>query len=145
MNIKPLAREDLDDISSRLQPCQKDMVEYFKQHNYFEVHTKDGEAYSVRNESGEIILCAGLCKEWEGRAVAWALFTDGIRLKMVSLVRAIKRYLLIQPFRRVEAYIYVDHLEGIRLAEMVGMKFEGTMKAFSPEGKDMYLYARVKV
>ena len=143
MNIKPLEKEHLVDVASRIQGAQTEMKNYIDQPWYFDSLTKTGEAYSVLYED-KVVLCAGIIPQWDGRYVAWALFTKDVGLKMVSIMRAVRRFLNVKDVRRVEAYIDCTHLEGIRLAELLGFKFEGTLVKFTPDGRNNYMYARTK-
>lgn len=144
MNIKPLEKEHMAELALHIQDAQQYMVAYIHQPWYYDALTNSGEAFAVLRDDGSVALCAGVIKQWHGRYVAWALFSENIGMSMLGLVRGIRRFLDLQDFRRVEAYVDIHHLAGIRLVEMLGFKFDGTMKRFTPEDRDNYMYSRVK-
>lgn len=102
---------------------------------------KAGPCWSVF-VGGRVVACGGLCAQWEGRAVAWAIISEGAPL--VAVTRSAIHVLGLPGIpRRVECFVDVSFQEGIRWAEMLGFQREGLMRAFSPDGRDHLLFARV--
>jgi hypothetical protein len=100
-----------------------------------------GPCWSVV-ECGSVLACGGLCVPWEGRAVAWAILSQGV--PVLALTRAVQHVLALPSIpRRVECFVDVSFQQGIRWAEMLGFQREGLMRAFSPDGRDHILFARV--
>lgn len=100
------------------------------------------------SEGDEILGCAGVLPEWEGRAIAWALLSDSISPRRFRAVHAAARKGLDEAhgkgYRRIETTIDPSFPAAIRWAAALGFDFEGLMKAYTPDGRDMYLVARVK-
>lgn len=102
---------------------------------------KAGPCWSVVVD-GHIVACGGLCVQWEGRAVVWAILSKGAPL--VPVTRAVLRVIQSRGIpRRLECFVDVSFPQGIRWAEMLGFQREGLMRAFSPDGRDHLLFARV--
>lgn len=91
-----------------------------------------------------IVIVAGLVPQWEDRALAWALVSKDAGDHFTSIHRAVKKFLIHCGYRRVEANIDVGFKAGHRWIKMLGFELEGLMKAYRPDGKDMFLYARVR-
>lgn len=92
----------------------------------------------------KVVGCAGVHELWQGRAVAWALLSEGVGPHMRSISRAALGFLAQAPWRRVEAMIDASFEPARRWAQMMGMQQEGLMRAYSPTGNDYYIYARIK-
>lgn len=102
---------------------------------------KAGPCWSVF-VGGRVVACGGLCVQWEERAVAWAIISHGAPL--IPVTRSVLHVLGQRGIpRRVECFVDVSFQEGIRWAEMLGFQREGLMRAFSPDGRDHILFARV--
>jgi len=95
-------------------------------------------------QADRVLGCAGLVPQWEGRAIVWALLAADIGRGMVVVHRAVDRFLSLRTERRIEATC--DHSFGAasRWLLMLGFQHEGTMRAFTPDGHDHDLYARVQ-
>ena len=103
------------------------------------------ESYTGMLE-GRIVVCTGLIHVWPGRSIAWAFIADDIGVHgMVSLTRAVQRFLNLRLNERIEAAVEADFLPGHRWARMLGFEREtpGVMRHFFADGKDAVLYARV--
>ena len=95
-------------------------------------------------EGDEILACSGVAHAWENRDMAWALISNSSGPHFIKIFRAIKRFLDINPARRVEATVDVHFSEGHRLMQMLGFEYEGYLRAYLPDGRDQALYARVR-
>lgn len=104
---------------------------------------KSGPAFSAV-VGDEIIASLGILPQWENRAVAWGLIGDKARPHFVPLTKAIMRFIDLCEYRRIETPVDVEFAEAHRWARMLGLQREGTMRAFTPDGRDCDLYARVK-
>jgi hypothetical protein len=104
---------------------------------------KGGPAFSAFVD-GEIIAALGVIPQWENRAMAWGLIGGNARRHFVPLTKAIMRFLEVTPHRRVETSVDSDFAEGHRWARLLGFENEGRMRAYTPDGRDCNLYARVK-
>lgn len=102
-----------------------------------------GPGYSVELD-GEIIAAAGVFMIWEGRGLAWALFTDKAIRNFRPIYRAIRHFYQTTDIRRVECYVETRHIQACKLAVSVGFKYECVMKAFFPDGSDAIHYSKVR-
>jgi RimJ/RimL family protein N-acetyltransferase len=126
-----------------LQPAQEYMRSFQEFGADFTELSNAGLAWTAEDD-GEILGIAGLIVQWENRATAWALVSAGAGKRFVRIHAAVKRFLDVAPFRRIEASVDVGFIEGMRWMEMLGFEYEGLMVAYRPDGADMLLYARIK-
>lgn len=140
MRIVPFEPEHLSQLL--LQPSQAMLQPTLKDPSYGPSLKAGGPAYSLIVD--DVVLAAGgLIPQWENRAVAWALIAAEVGPHMVSLTRAVKRAFSLHHFRRVETSVACDFEQGHRWARMLGFEREGRMRAFTPDGDDCDLYARI--
>lgn len=105
--------------------------------------TAELEAYTAMVD-GEPIACAGFMPFWEGRAMVWSYIGAQAGSHMFAITRAVQRALDLTPYRRVEAYVDAGFEAGVRWVTLLEFEFEGTLRAFLPDGRDQLLFARVK-
>lgn len=92
-----------------------------------------------------VIACAGVQELWDGRAACWALVAEQCRHEFLQLHNIVKRFLMVSPYQRVEAYVKHDFLAGHRWVKALGFEVESPrMKSFLPGGADASLYAIVR-
>ena len=140
MRIDKFKREHLDAII--LQERQKGL-EYLETSDLFDMLEND-DSYSVL-DNDVVLCCAGVVVAAAGRGIAWAYLADELREKMVGVTRAVKRYLRLAPFHRIEMHVDCDFDEAHRWAKMLGFHMEcERMKAFTPDKRDCALYAMIK-
>jgi len=126
-----------------LQPAQEYMYGFPELHADITHLSEAGLAWTAENE-GEVIGIAGLAPQWENRAIAWALISKSAGKHFHVIHRAVKRFLDVSSFRRIEANVDVGFEEGERWMKMLGFEYEGYMKAYRPDGSDMLLFARIR-
>lgn len=106
---------------------------------------KAEHAYSAVSESGRVVACAGIAKYWPGRAEGWAFFDRRCKRDFLSIHRAVRKFLDGYPVRRIEAAVESGFEAGHRWALALGFELEAPrMRAYTPEGRDCALYARVR-
>lgn len=94
---------------------------------------------------GKVVACAGVLPYWEDRGLAWAYLSEDAGAHFVAIHKAVKRYLDVAPFKRIEAAVDVNFEAGHRWIKQLGFELEApVMKAFRPDGGDASLYARVR-
>jgi hypothetical protein len=98
---------------------------------------------------GERVLgAAGIWPQWPGRAIAWAVLGNQIPRRNWAQAVAVARRGLNQAHaaghRRIEISIRDGFANGHRLARILEFRPEGLMRAYSPDGSDHWLYARVR-
>lgn len=94
---------------------------------------------------GRCVGIGGVCRIWPGRAEAWGLFGAGIGRHIIPVARHVKYIVDRQPYRRLEMTVKVGNVAGNRIARLLGFdRPECTLRAYHPDGSDMYMYARIK-
>ena len=106
-----------------------------------------GHCVTLLSEDDKPILSTGIIPVWDGCGEAWLLASNKMSEYKVTLARAIYEcfyeWIDARNLRRVHANIRVDWPTAIRFAKFMGMKEEGLMKKFGPEGADYVRYAWV--
>jgi hypothetical protein len=142
MILEKFRPEHLAEIA--VQPAQQYLRGYLDQNSDAAVTAAAHPSYTGRVD-GQVIVCAGIVPIWDQRALAWAWLGARARFHLVSVTRAVARFLDVQPYRRVEISVDRDFAEAHRWARMLGFKLEaGRMRAYRPDGGDCSLYARVR-
>lgn len=100
-------------------------------------------AYSLI-EGDEVLACAGIMQVWEGRSMGWAMISKNAGRKFMEIHRNVVAAIRMCPDRRFEIAVDSEFPEGKRWAKLLGLTFEGRMKAYGSDGRDHDLYARVK-
>jgi len=86
---------------------------------------------------------------------AGALFQPGDgRVEPEKAVRALAQFktihrvvlavLVAAPWRRIEMAVDCEHASAYRWAQRLGFACEGRMRAYTPDGRDSFLFARIK-
>lgn len=125
-----------------LQPSQAIMQPMLADPSYGPSLAEAGPAYSAVHGDA-VFACAGIIPQWNGRAVAWALIASEAGRHMVTIHKAVRRALDLHKFRRIETAVASDFEQGHRWARLLGFEREGRMRAYTPDGRDCDLYARV--
>jgi hypothetical protein len=110
---------------------------------YGEALQRGGPAYSAFVEDA-VIACAGVVLQWEGRAVAWSLLSLSMPTALTAVFKHTKRFLNQYAARRVECTVDPRSAQAKNWATHLGFRYEGLMRAYTPQGDDMELWARVK-
>lgn len=93
---------------------------------------------------GRVVACAGVVPMWEGRGDAWALIANDVRPKgMLQIHFAVRRFLKMSGFRRIEAACDVGFPQAHRWLALLGFGYEGLLKAYTPDGRDCLRFARI--
>lgn len=140
MHIVPFQPKHLELMV--LQPSQQSFSQYFNP-TYGESLVVSGPCFTAI-EDNYVFGCAGVVKQWDNRAIAWALLSEYAGVQFIRIHRAVKRFLETTDFKRVEAFVDAEFEAGHRWITMLGFEREGYMKSFSPNGNDAVLYARIK-
>jgi hypothetical protein len=99
-------------------------------------------------DDGMVIGAGGVAQHWPGRAEAWLMLVPGatLRQRTAALRRCQDRLTELQrfdAFRRIEMYVQAGTPWCAGFARTMGFRLEGTAEAWSPNGQDYHLYARV--
>ena len=140
MIVLPFEPEHLTAL--RLQPMQTAISDMLSDPKYSRSLQQAGPAFSAMVD-GEIIAALGIIPQWQNRAIAWGLIGANANRHLLGVHRAVDRFLKLTEYRRIETSVATNFAEGHRWAQMLGFKREGTMTAFTPDGRDCDLYARI--
>ncbi|SPU49841.1 Uncharacterised protein [Bordetella trematum] len=102
-----------------------------------------GVAWSAL-DGGQVIACAGIVQAHAQRGMAWALFSGAALQKFKLIHRVTRDVVNSAPWRRIEMTVDVNHAAAVSWAERLGFQREGLMRAATLDGRDCYLYAKVK-
>jgi len=91
-----------------------------------------------------VIACGGVFRQGEHCGIVWALMTPATRFYLTSITRAIMRWLDECGIRRIEAAVDAEYEISQRWHELMGFKREGLIECYTPDGRDGYLYARIR-
>ena len=141
ITIRPMKAEHV--VGFRLQPKQETLAGNLNDPAYVASLVGSGNAYAALVD-GRAVAFGGCIEMWQDRAYAWMLIGEDAGPHFFPIVRAVSGFLKAAPWRRVEAAVTCDFRNGHRLIKMLGFEYEGRMRAFSPDGSDHDLYARVK-
>jgi hypothetical protein len=117
---------DLADVSQDLTPLSEVGLAWTGEHD------------------GEVICCAGLLPQWHNRAIAWALVGESAGRHFAVIHKAVHRFLVASPYRRIEAHVDVGFTAGARWVKMLGFELEAYKKAFRPDCADMLEFVRIR-
>ncbi|KAG1253392.1 hypothetical protein G6F68_011358 [Rhizopus microsporus] len=92
----------------------------------------------------ELIACAGIVQAHEQRGMAWAMFSERALRQFKLIHRVVRAVLNGAKWRRIEMTVDANHAAAIAWAERLGFEREGLMRAVTPDGRDCFLYAKVK-
>lgn len=95
-------------------------------------------------DGDEVVAMGGLVPEWPGRATAWMVIGANAGPHFVALHRAVYRFLVRSPYRRIEAHVDVGFEAGVRWVKMMGFEMEAYLRAFRPDGADMLQFVRIR-
>lgn len=124
-----------------LQPAQEFVRPYLSRPEYGKALVMPTSFTAL--DGDRVLCCAGIIPIWEGRAEAWALMAADLRREFIYIHHAAKRFLNSCGFRRVEAAVDSQFCAAVEWIEMLGFKYEGPLRGYTPDGRDCIRYARV--
>jgi|TARA_R110002051_G_scaffold5954_12_gene29640 hypothetical protein len=96
---------------------------------------------------GKVAGFAGVILMWPGVGEGWILGSDLFASNKLWFIRNVKRYLekimKTHEMHRVQTTVLHGQTELIRLVEFLGMKFEGRLRNYGPNGEDYLMYGRI--
>jgi len=141
MIVRPWIVGDTESIT--MQSAQEYLTRIVDVRADFTELSDKGLAWTAEHD-GVVLAVAGVEPQWENRATAFALISDSAGAHFRSIHAAVFDFLVMAPFRRIEATVDVGFKQGHRWIKMLGFELEGYMRAYRPDGADMLLYARIK-
>lgn len=102
---------------------------------------------AIQSYQAAPVAAWGAFPQWEGRAVAWALFSPrakpyAMRLRNATMFH-VEQLREREALRRLEATVDAGDPTAIRWAQLMGFGIEGLLKAYGPVGEDYLMMARV--
>ena len=95
------------------------------------------------------IAAGGVFPLWDGVAEGWVLATKEINNYPITFARVMKQRtdMMIKNnlIKRLQTSVKADCDIAIRFAKWLGLKEEGLMKGYGPDGSDYLRYARIIV
>lgn len=101
-------------------------------------------AYTCFSNDNRPLICAGVVPIWENRGLCWAYLDVEARKGLFAATRRILKDIDKMPFQRLEMYVVPGFLEAWRWAHMLGFELESRMVCGLPDGRDLYVFARMK-
>lgn len=144
MRIRPFASDDLATLEGPDGPGLQAAQAYLGPGltpAMGEALRAQGPAFTVLGDDGRPVCSIGLVECWEDRALAWAVLGATAGRHLAGITRAVRRFLLVAPWRRIEAAVECSFTAGHRWARLLGFELEAErMRAWS-NGRDFALYA----
>lgn len=142
MDIQPYKASDLHELL--IQPAQAPMRALLLSNGYPEA-LETLESYTARVD-GRVVACGGFFPLWSGNVRAWAVIAADIGGHgMLALTRAVRRAMAVSDARRIEVEVDTVFPQAHRWVRMIGgFEWEGTMRKYSPDGRDCDRYAMVR-
>jgi RimJ/RimL family protein N-acetyltransferase len=138
----PFEPQHLTDL--KLQSAQVASEGNFDNPAYAASLKSSGPAYTAFFD-GKVVAVAGMVNIWNGRGLAWALFTPMALDHFTEIYKAIKRFLEISDVRRIECFVDCEFERAHRMARKLGFVMEcERMESFTPDGRACSLYARIR-
>lgn len=109
-----------------------------------------GLAWSAKVETAQgsrIVGAAGVLPQWSGRAYAWAIFgrvPDPAWLPITRKARQILDQAHGRGIVRIDTTVDAGFKRGRDWMKLLGFRAEALLEAYSPEGRDHIMYARIR-
>lgn len=131
------------DLESIMLQNQQMYMRLLIDDKYKEVVRESDIAFTLE-KNGVILGCGGIVRFWGSAGEAWTLLSRHAAANMLTVTKVVKRILADAPFDRVQMTTDVGFEEAERWARMLGFEYEGTMRKYGHDGRDMKLWARVR-
>lgn len=93
---------------------------------------------------GRIIGCGGIFREHETCGTAWTMLLPDTGKHMRWVTRETRRVLDDSFLTRIQAHASPKFRPAARWLALLGFKYEGLLRKYTPTGADMWLFARVR-
>jgi len=130
-------------IALRLQGAQASLQPFLTLEHGQQIAACPGMAQTALLD-GAPIACAGMIELWPNRACAWSYLSDTALKHIRAIHRAVIAALKAARWRRIEMSVDVRHTAAKRWAWHLGFDVEGTARAYTPDGRDCEIWARVR-
>jgi len=131
-------------LAVQLQPAQDFAAPLIDGDHAEALASAAGVAWTALDGGGVPIACAGIIELHRQRGMAWALLSERALRQFKLIHRVVRDVVHAAPWRRIEMTVDVRHAAAAAWAERLGFEREGMMRAYAPDGRDCFLYAKVK-
>ena len=135
----------MEQILNSLQEDQEWCKGYMNFEGYAKKLIDAGPTLSVIDDDGIVWACGGVAEQEPHRALSWILIREGIG---VSRFRRLHKETTIffdsLDYNRIELVADAHFDDSSKWATLLGFKLEGLMYEYFPNGRDGFLYARIK-
>lgn len=141
--VDNFSRGDVNRLRSGL--TENEALSYISEPAVVDGFEASNHAFSATTD-GEVISMGGVHQIWQGRALAWMVFSDDISTREFLYVhRFVLNFLenAAEEFPRVELTVVDGFRNGHRWAKMLGFECEGFMCKYGHDGATHWLYARI--
>lgn len=103
-----------------------------------------GPCFTGRDaDTGHILGCAGMWLRHNGVGESWGLVARSASGKeMLAITRAVRHFLDARMEHRISGTCISGWIAGQRWLRLLGFEYEGTMRRYTEDGRDVDLYAR---
>ena len=140
IRVAPFAMDDARVIApqdAQLRDWPSDMTPHLR------ALAGKGRAFTLRND-GRPIAIMGVMEVHREAATAWAMIGRGCWGHMGDMTRICREYLDDQPYRRIDMLVRASFAAGQRWARRLGFEREAVLRAWTPDGEDMMMFARIR-
>ncbi|NBP03190.1 MAG: hypothetical protein EBU90_24415 [Proteobacteria bacterium] len=134
--------QETDLLNMKLQTGQRHAELDIQNIDYAKMLIANGKCYTLLHND-TVIACAGFIHETNHRACLWALFTDNLRHKFITLHRHTLRIIHESPYKRLYMRVHTEFHNGIIWANMLGFECEGIEKQYI-DGADFARFALIR-
>lgn len=129
------------------QPSNSKFLELRPEHKKYAYFLKQIGMSFTGLVDNKPIAAGGVFPLWENVAEGWVLATKEINNYPITFAKVIKHrteYMLKNNnIKRLQTSVKADCELAIRFAKWLGLKEEGLMKHYGPDGSDYFRYARI--
>ena len=94
-------------------------------------------------EDGIVYFIGGIHPVHYRRYIMWAFLSKYAGKKLLAITREVERVILTYSQVRMEVLVDSYFNNGHKWVKMLGFQHEGTLRAYTQDGKDMDMYARI--
>ena len=143
--IKPFRQEHADEIISYgMNNILMEIDASFKENRICQADK--GNAYTLFVENKPIVA-GGIIILWQGVAEGWVMANQNIfEIKLLACKEIKNRTDELckkNKIKRLQTTVKYDFNSGIRFASWLGLKPEGIMRRYGPDGSDYYRMAKI--
>ena len=129
------------------QGLNSELLEMKPEHRKYAYYLKEVGMSFTGLLNNKPIAAGGIFPLWDGCAEGWVLATKEINNYPITFAKVIKQRtdMMIKNnfIRRLQTSVKADCLVALKFVKFLGLKEEGLMKGYGPDGSDFYRFARI--